>query len=144
MRRIVDLTIPNPPVASEYRSERRYNRSIPLVIGPFDPKVWNQDDFQFAITKDIVDFGVGIITTNEIALDEVTLAMWLPADDMATPYYFRGTVQECAPIGGPFWQVGIEIQEFLNAEYPRIVERMKPLAAQLVAREEVSVAGPTA
>ena len=141
LRRLLDLTVPNPPVASEYRSGRRHNRSLPILLGPFDPDGQNQDDFQFAMTKDIVDFGLGIITTNELAMEEVTFAVWIPADDTTAPYYFRGTVQSCAPMGGPFWQVGIEIQDFLNAEYPQIVENLAPLAAQLVVREEGSYAG---
>lgn len=144
LRRLVDVTVPNPPVNSEYRSGRRYNRSIPVIVGPFDPKGRNHDHFQFAMTKDIVDFGLGIITTSELDAREVTIAVWLPADDMVTPYYFRGTVQSCAPMGGPFWQVGIEVKEFLNVEYPKIVESLAPLAEQLIAQEEVSLAGPTA
>ena len=144
LRRLVDLTIPNPPVASEYRSGRRYNRSIPVMVGPFDPNGENQSDFQFAITKDIVDLGLGIITTHELDMDEVTIAFWLREADMETPYFFRGTIQGCTPIGGPFWQVGLGVEEFLNADYPMIVERLTPVVAQLVRRAEVSLAEPTA
>ncbi len=113
------------------------------MIGRFDRKGKNEEDFQFAVTKDIVDFGVGVVTTNEIPPGDVTFAYWPPDEAAADPYYFRGRVVSCEPIGGPFWQVGVEVSEFLNTEYPQIVERLRPLAAQLATHHEANLTAAT-
>jgi hypothetical protein len=113
------------------------------MIGPFDRKGKNKEDFQFALTKDIVDSGVGVITTNEIPSGDVTIAYWPPNEEAADPNYFRGKVVSCASMGGPFWQVGIEVSEFLNTEYPTIVDRLRPLAAQLATHQDADLTAAT-
>ena len=106
------------------------------MIGPFDRKARNKEEFHFAFTKDIVDSGIGLITTTKLPHGDVTFAFWPPNEEAATPYYFRGSVVSCVPFGGPFWQVGVEVNEFLNTEHPKIVERLTPLAAKLDATKD--------
>ncbi len=133
MRRIADRTVPNHPHDPNVsdRSEDRYNRSIPLLICPWENGAPRREDHCYALTVDLSDTGAGLVMYKPYDGDEVVLAFWIPAIDMEEPWYFLGRVQRNQPLGGGFWTLGVTLHEFANDEHRAALQSLVPLVEGL-------------
>lgn len=126
------MTSPNIPTVDEGRSERRYNRSIPVLVCPWDGEELVVEKCVTAITKDMSDRGLSLILHHPLSGDQVIIGFWLPAADMEEPWFFRAGRRSACPLGGGFWQIGFELREYMNREWREKLEALQPAARQLV------------
>jgi len=120
MRRVADLTCPNlPPSSGNYRLLDRYNRSLPVLIVPYADAMMNVDEASFAVTKDMCDHGLSLISCQPHLSPEVIVGIRLsgsPSDnEPEEPFFVLGRVRQCSELGGGYWQVGIELTEVMKS-----------------------------
>ncbi len=128
LRQLVDLTSPNlPPTEGESRAEGRSNRTLPALLAPWDRDQAVVDESTYAVTKNISDRGLSLVLSQPLKSTEVVVGLWLDA-----PRYVLGQVRQNVPIGGGFWQVGVELTELLDPVGQPQLRRLDALAARLV------------
>lgn len=133
IRRLCDLTAPNRTTPFlQGRTENRYNRTIPTLLGPWQDNQATADECAVGLTCDISDRGVGLVFSQPFRADSVVVGYWVSSDVMAEPWFFLGNICHNDPIGGGFWKVGIELCEFANANHADSLAALKPLAARLL------------
>lgn len=133
MRRIADLTIPNlAKVATEHRVENRYNRTFPALIWPWLDGQGVTAAGRRGFTKDISDYGVGLVVSQPIVTDEVLVAFCLERSIMEEPWFFLGSVTRNDDIGGGFWITGVEWLEYMNEHRLREVSELVEEAQSLL------------
>ena len=136
IRRICDLTTPNMTSSPELvRAENRYNRAIPTLVVPYSGGRLMTDRYIMGITKDIADRGIGLILNQPFDASEVMLGFWMDDDEMTEPWFFNATSRRCAPIGGGFWTLGVELDEFANTHLGSKLQALEALAAELLPAE---------
>lgn len=130
LRRLVDLTSPNTsPLEGEARSEGRSNRALPVLLTPWEHGEPVVDESTYAITKDFSERGLSLTLPQPFKAARIVVGLWLES-----PRFVLGEIRQNTPLGGGFWQLGVELTDFLDAaEYPQI-ESLVPLAARLVPR----------
>ena len=143
VRKICDLTAPNMPSVEEGRCERRYNRSLPVILCPWKDEELFTDKCVMAITKDISDQGLSLILTHPLGADQMIIAFWLRAAELEEPWCFRVRQRSEWPLGGGFWQIGFELREYMNREWREKLKALRPVAAGLLPPEKNSDEGIT-
>lgn len=133
LRRICDLTTPNlvAPL-DDFRSENRYNRAIPTLLCPWEGDRPLKDEAGFVMTKDFSEQAVGLILHQPFHADRVVLGYNLPDDAEGWPWFFLGELRRCEPVGGGFWELGVELTEFANVNYRRQLGVLLPLTELLI------------
>jgi hypothetical protein len=128
IRQIVDLTSPNlPPLGGESRAENRSTRALPALLVPWENRRPVVDESTYALTKNFSDHGLALVLQQPFRSDQVVVGLWLER-----PRFALGSVRQNAPLGGGFWQLGVELTELLDpAEFPQL-EPLVPLCARLV------------
>ena len=110
VQRVANASTPNfPTPEGQIRVENRYNRTLPVVLLPWEDDRPAVDSPTYAITKDISDVGLALVKREPVATGRFAFGFWLGA-----PYYVLGDVRQCVPIGGGFWQVGVHMTEMVN------------------------------
>jgi hypothetical protein len=133
VRQFVDLTSPNmPPRGGECRAEDRSNRAIPALLAPWEDGRPVVDESTYALTKDFSDRGLSLVLHQPFKSLQVVVGLWLESGRFAL-----GDVRQNVPLGGGFWQLGVELVDLLDpAEFPE-VQSLVPLTARLVPRAKV-------
>lgn len=133
IRRFIDRSSPVlPPSSGESRWEDRSNRTIPVLLAPRDGESVCSDEATFAITKNLSDHGLALVLPHPFRAESVVIGFW-HAD---APYFVLGSVRQNVPLGGGFWQVGLELHQMLTmADHPDLM----PLAS-LAGRLDPSLA----
>jgi hypothetical protein len=134
-RRISDLTAPNlPPMEGTNRCEDRYNRTLPILVTPWQDGRPSGDDLEYGTTRDLSDHGFSLVMSHPPQADEILLALWLcsahqdrPESD---PFLVRGQVRQCADFGAGFWLWGVELVEVVKTR--RLVELLRSAALRLL------------
>ena len=141
IRRLCDLTTPNRPVPDCQRYDLRSNRTLPVLLCPWRKNRPQNEEIEFAITKDISDRGIGLIRRDSLAKGEYVIAFWLN-EEMPEPWFFRVTVLLNQNIGGGFWLVGSQLEELLNEQHKRALESLHEAAASLLPPSVLEEASP--
>ena len=145
MRRIADLTSPNlPPLFGTARAADRSNRTLPVLVAPYsNGKAWAERG-AFAVTKDLGDHGLSVISCQPSPELEVVIGIWpyTPHVDVENtdPIFFVGRVRQCTEIGAGYWQIGIELCEVVKCR--KLAASLQPLARTLLpkrAQSEVAI-----
>lgn len=137
LSRIADLTMPNlAPLSGDNRSQNRCNRSLPVLIAPWEHDTAEVSECATAVTKDMSDRGISLILRQPFRGDRVVIGFWIstrhhPAHEF-DPYFIVGEVRHNFEIGGGFWQIGIEPTERLDRDHAEEIDRLRPIAAKLV------------
>jgi hypothetical protein len=128
LRHLVNLTTPNlPPLEGDSRSETRSNRALPALLTPWEHGQPVVDESTYALTKDFSDRGLALVLQQPFKSVEVVVGLYLES-----PRFVLGEVRQNVPLGGGYWQIGVELTDFLDAaEYPQ-VQSLVPLAKRLV------------
>ena len=132
LRRICDRTSPNLPRQIEFRGHNRQNRSVPILLAPWENGEPVVSEATTALTKDISDQGLSVVLSQPFQCDEVIVGLLLPRDSDTTSWFFRGKVRSNVQIGGGFWALGIEVVERLTSHSGSSLEELLPLTARLV------------
>ncbi|HUT94749.1 MAG TPA: hypothetical protein VMY37_35155 [Thermoguttaceae bacterium] len=128
LRQLVDLSSPNlPPLEGDFRSQTRSNRTLPALLSPWEHAQPVVDESTYAFTKDISDRGLSLVLGQPFKSFEAVVGLWLDS-----PRFVLGEVRQNVPLGGGFWQIGVELTGVLDsAEHPQI-QSLMPLASRLV------------
>lgn len=133
IRRLIDLTVPNKgSSAGAERFENRHNRTIPVLVCPWEHGSAMVEQARIVVTKDLADQGVGVLFKDPIDTTEVVLGFCLAEATAGEPWFFAGSVEHKVAIGGGFWLVGIGLHEFMNDSRKSQLAGLVPLALSLL------------
>ena len=140
IRRAVDVSSPNhPPSDGELRWENRSNRTMPVLLAPFEGGEPSLHEMTIALTKNLSGQGLALVLHQPFRAESVVVGFWGEGE----AEFVLGEVRQNVPLGGGFWQVGLELTERIcAADYPAL-EALVPQAARLVpdpGRQAVSTA----
>jgi hypothetical protein len=133
VRRLIDLT--SPIRACSTGTERfvtRNNRVIPTLVCPWENNTPTISKVVLAVTKDLGDQGVGIISNHPLDLKDVVVGFCHEEATASEPWFFLGVRRTSIPIGGGFWLSGIELTEFMNENWSTELEPLVPMARTLL------------
>jgi hypothetical protein len=133
IRRLVNLTIPNRagPNCVD-RCENRHNRSIPILLCPWEQNKPILSQAILAVSKDFGDRGVGIILRRGFDAEVAVVGFCHQEATGNEPWFFLGVRRTNVPIGGGFWLLGIELTEFLDEIWHVELEPLFPIARMLL------------
>lgn len=113
VRRVMDTSSPNrPPSEGDERWESRSNRTIPILLTPFEDGVALPTRSVFAVTKDLSSQGVAVIADHRPDYEAILVGILVDGE----PVFARAAVRQAHPLGGGFWQLGIELLELATLE----------------------------
>jgi hypothetical protein len=120
--RLVDQTTPNlPSVAGEARIESRSNRTLPVILAPVENERAIAQEASFALTKDLTGHGLALVLSQPFHAEDVLIGFW----NETGPGFVRGKLCRNMPLGGGFWQLGVEVLEVVDVDFLGL----KPLVA---------------
>jgi hypothetical protein len=137
LARAIDLTNPQlAPTDGETRVFDRYNRTIPVLVTPWERGGPVIGESASAVTKDLSSQGVSVILQQPYRCVDVVVSFWLPESPHIAssngPTFVLGEVRQNAQIGGGYWQLGISFAELLQVSDRRELELLVPVAAKLL------------
>ncbi|HKD37937.1 MAG TPA: hypothetical protein VKB78_14090 [Pirellulales bacterium] len=128
LRRIIDASAPNRATnESEARWDSRSNRTLPLVLCPWQDGKLCLDGVITAVTKNVSSQGLTAIVAGEFAGDLLVAGFSLEGEHR----FIIGALRHRTPLGGGFWQLGIELTRLIApGELPGL-ERLLPITEAL-------------
>lgn len=128
LRRAMNATSPNrPPTQGDARWEDRSNRTIPVLLVPYTEGHPCAAEHTIALTKDLSSQGVAIVLPQPFRAEQVVIGFWLDA----RPEFVLGRIRQNVPLGGGYWQLGVELTERMGPTPCEATESLVPLAARL-------------
>jgi hypothetical protein len=128
LRRVIDISSPNrAPLDGEARLDSRANRTFPLVVAPWVDGQPDVDKAMTALSKNFSGQGMTTILAAPIRGDELVIGFELENQ----PYFLLGNVRHRTPLGGGFWQLGIELTSLLTLADEPCLERLLPMTEAL-------------
>ncbi len=133
IRRICDLTAPSWHCMEEGRTDKRYDRVIPVFVCPWRDEQPDLQQSLFLLTRDISDRGIGLLHTEPMAAKlPIVIGFWIAEQEQSEPWLFRAKVQISRPIGAGYWIIGTELDEYLNSNHRAVVNQIGECAARLL------------
>jgi hypothetical protein len=128
VRRFIDHSSPNQsPTSGDARWEDRSNRTLPVLLVPYDGAEACVDELTHAVTKDLSSQGLALVLPQPFRAEQVVIGFWSEAHT----HFVLGRVRQNVPLGGGFWQLGVELTALVDLwEHPEI-QRLVPLAVRL-------------
>ena len=128
IRRLINNSSPNTiPLDGDARWEIRCNRTIPVLLAPYDHDELSVSEAAYALTKNLSSQGLALVLPQPFRAEQVVVGFW-SGDDAQ---FVLGHVRQNVPLGGGFWQLGLEAMELLCAHDSPEFKRLIPLAARL-------------
>ena len=128
IRRLINSSTPNAiPLRGESRWELRSNRTMPVLLVPYDNDELAIGEQAYALTKNLSSQGLALVLHQPLRADKVVVGIW-SGDE---PHFFAGEVRQSIPLGGGFWQIGVETTELLLVAQVPELQRLVPCAARL-------------
>jgi hypothetical protein len=133
IRRLIDSSCPNmPPLSGNSRWEDRSNRTIPALLIPLADGEPQLHEAATAVTKNLSSQGLALVLHQPFWAEGVLIGFWHDG----APEFVRGEIRQNAPLGGGFWQLGIELSERLQADSLPDAHRLVALTARLDPNQE--------
>ncbi len=127
-RRLIDSSCPTrPPMSGDSRWEDRSNRTIPVLLAPIVGDELQFDEIAIALTKNLSGQGLALVLHQPFWAEGVVIGFWHNGE----PEFVRGEIRQNAPLGGGFWQLGIELTERVTRAEMRELDRLAPLTSHL-------------
>jgi len=134
IRRMLDEgVLPTLPGGKEERWENRSNRTLPVLLVPIDNGEPRTDEATTALTKNLSSQGLALVLHQPFWAEGVAIGLW----HEGSAEFVRGEIRQNVPLGGGFWQLGIELTEPLSLDEHPELEDLLPLAARLDPRREL-------
>ena len=140
LRRIADVTSPNlRSIDDEGRAVDRVNRSLPVLIAPWEKGRPDATRCVTAMSKDFSDRGVGVVTQHPLGCEDVVVGLLAPPREgepnRRQPQFAVGKIRQFLPMGGGFWQIGIELTRLVDPDHSKQFQSLEAMAAKLVPNE---------
>lgn len=133
IRRLIDTSSPNmPPMSGNCRWEDRSNRTIPVVLVPLADGEPQLHEAATAVTKNLSSQGLALVLHQPFWAEGVLIGFWHDGESE----FVRGEIRQNAPLGGGFWQLGIELNERLSAAEIPSADWLMALTARLDPRRD--------
>lgn len=128
IRRLINNSTPNRiPLRGESRWELRSNRTIPVLLVPYDDNEISAGEVVYALTKNLSSQGLALVLHQPLRAEQVVVGIW----SHAQAHFVSGKVRQSHALGGGFWQIGVETTELLcMGQLPELI-RLLPWAARL-------------
>ncbi|HVX14653.1 MAG TPA: hypothetical protein VHC22_25925 [Pirellulales bacterium] len=128
IRRLINASTPNRiPLQGEARWELRANRTIPVLLVPYDNNEFSVGEMAYALTKNLSSQGLALVLHQPLRASQVIVGIWSNAE----AHFVAGNVRQTVALGGGFWQIGVETTEVLSvADSPDLL-RLLPWTARL-------------
>lgn len=128
IRRLINASTPNRiPLEGDSRWELRSNRTIPVLLVPYDNNELSVGEVAYALTKNLSSQGLALVLHQPLRAEQVVVGIW--SNEQA--HFVAARVRQCVSLGGGFWQIGLEAIELLPpAQFPELT-RLLPWAARL-------------
>jgi hypothetical protein len=125
VQRILNRSAPNPSEFEDLRLDPRYDRSVPVILIPWDrePLV---EHACYALVQNLSDFGARLIAQKPILVEE--LLCCFAVDDVQ---FLLATVQRSKPLGGGFWECGIRFSESITPAAHLRLDDLQPFVEGL-------------
>jgi hypothetical protein len=128
IRRLINASTPNRiPLNGESRWELRSNRTIPVLLVPYDDNELSASELAYALTKNLSSRGLALVLHQPFRAEQVVVGIW--SHDQA--HFVSAIVRQCVSLGGGFWQIGVEATELLSTAQCPDLTRLVPWAARL-------------
>jgi hypothetical protein len=128
IRRLINASTPNrAPSQGESRWESRSNRTIPVLLVPYDDNVLSTGELAYALSKNMSTRGLALVLHQPLRAEQVVVGIW--SNQQA--HFVLATVRQSGPLGGGFWQIGLEAKELLSPASVPDLTRLMPWAARL-------------
>ena len=137
LARVLDLTNPKlSPPAGETRVFDRHNRTIPVLVAPWENGGPVIGESANAVTKDISNQGLSVILPQPYRCTDVIVGFWLPKSPHVAaasgPTFVMGEVRQNVQIGGGYWQLGISFTRLLDVSDTSELGLLVPVVANLL------------
>jgi hypothetical protein len=130
LRRAIDASSPNLlPPDGELRWDSRSNRTFPLVLAPWVDERALVAEAVTALSKNLSSQGLTVLLAEPIEAEQLVVGLWL--DSQA--YFLLGDVRHRTPLGGGYWQLGIELSRRLTSTEYGSLDKLEPLTESLAA-----------
>jgi hypothetical protein len=128
IRRLINASTPNRiPLQGDSRWELRSNRTMPVLLVPYDNNELSVGELAYALTKNLSSQGLALVLHQPFRAEQVVVGIW--SNEQA--HFVAARVRQSVPLGGGFWQIGLEATELLpTAQFPDLI-RLLPWAARL-------------
>jgi hypothetical protein len=114
MRRLMDNHAASDLCESNHRSFTRIPICRPVLLQPYTDEHEVEGDVTFALTRDVCDDGIAIITRQPLDCPTVLCAFWHEG-----PIFISGDIRVCRSLGGGYWIVGVQFTEVVpTANFP--------------------------
>jgi PilZ domain len=116
LRRMMDEKSALNLYANSLRNYSRTPICRPVLLQPYTESKDADIDAIFAITRDLSDEGISIITRQPLECPEIVCAFWQDG-----PIFMLGDIRFCHSLGGGFWIVGLRFTDLVPiAQFPNL------------------------
>jgi hypothetical protein len=99
------------------RRDKRVNLSLVILVVPLENGKLQVDKAFYSVTRELSSSGVGIILSQQRALDEVVLGF----RQQGEMTFVNATAKHLTPMGYGFFQLGLEMTEIVPmSKYPEL------------------------
>ena len=109
------------------RVDSRSNRTLPLVLVPWIDETPRPDGAVTALTKNLSSHGLTVLYVDPVEAEEVVVGFCIESQ----PYFVLGNIRHRTPLGGGFFQLGIELTRILTATDEPALETLVEATAGL-------------
>jgi hypothetical protein len=128
IRRLINASTPNRiPLRGESRWELRSNRTIPVLLVPYDDNELSVGELAYGLTKNLSGQGLALVLHQPLRADRLVVGIWSGNE----AHFVSGEVRQSIALGGGFWQIGVEAVELLSIGRSPELTRLLPWAARL-------------
>ena len=121
---------------SEYRRDRRYDRTLAVLLAPCEKDSPLLGSAICGVTKNVSSDGLAVLVSNEpFDSSQVAVGFWV--EDRGS--IALGEIKSNTALGGGFWQLGIELTELIESAedaamsgFLSITDFLKPLELEQV------------
>jgi hypothetical protein len=135
MRRLVDVTTPNVSMVEEMRMERRYNRTLPVMVAPSVKGRPDGNALSHAVSHDFSDRGLAIISSTPLSGEEFFVSVWPMSKAFDEPLHLKCALCSCHPISTVFWSCGFSVLEIMNLHQRTVVASLDAIARKTLRPE---------
>jgi hypothetical protein len=127
IRQFLDAVNPDLAVFDDdARWHHRSHRTAPVLLVPYDDEL-SPHEACYALTKNLSVRGLALVLPQPFRARRVAVAFWF--EEQA--HFVSGEVRQNVPLGGGFWQLGVEVTQVLDPAECGDVKRLLPLATRL-------------